>query len=57
MKYGALARGNGSVYLRLPTPGKRYIEKIWDHAAGQIVIEEAGGKVDRTTSRLLHSRV
>ena len=26
-------------------PAKPYIEKIWDHAAGQIVVEEAGGKV------------
>ena len=25
--------------------GVKYEEKIWDHAAGQIVIEEAGGKV------------
>jgi len=43
-KYGLLARGDGTVYLRLPTK-KSYVEKIWDHAAGCILVEEAGGKV------------
>ncbi|MEO1235768.1 MAG: 3'(2'),5'-bisphosphate nucleotidase [Planctomycetota bacterium] len=43
-KYAAVARGDASIYLRLPTrPG--YREKIWDHAAGLIVVEEAGGMV------------
>ncbi len=43
-KYAAVARGDASIYLRLPTrPG--YEEKIWDHAAGMIVLEEAGGQV------------
>jgi 3'(2'), 5'-bisphosphate nucleotidase len=44
VKYGILARGDGNVYLRLPTK-KGYEEKIWDHAAGCILVEEAGGKV------------
>lgn len=43
-KYGLLARGEGTVYLRLPTE-KAYEEKIWDHAAGMIIVEEAGGRV------------
>lgn len=43
-KYGLLARGEGTVYLRLPTR-KAYEEKIWDHAAGMIIVEEAGGRV------------
>ncbi len=43
-KYGILARGDGTVYLRLPTK-KAYVERIWDHAAGCILVEEAGGKV------------
>ncbi|MQL76527.1 hypothetical protein Taro_008935 [Colocasia esculenta] len=42
-KYGALARGDGEIYLRFPRQG--YREKIWDHAAGTIVITEAGGVV------------
>nr|XP_043617266.1 SAL1 phosphatase [Erigeron canadensis] len=40
-KYGALSRGDGAIYLRFPNKG--YREKIWDHAAGYIVIAEAGG--------------
>eukprot|EP00048_Salpingoeca_helianthica_P016057 m.230230 g.230230 ORF g.230230 m.230230 type:complete len:345 (-) comp17957_c0_seq1:53-1087(-) len=45
-KYGALSRGDGTIMLRLPKPGaKRYEETIWDHAAGKLVVEEAGGKV------------
>ncbi|XP_020246474.1 SAL1 phosphatase-like isoform X2 [Asparagus officinalis] len=35
-KYGALARGDGAIYLRFPHKG--YREKIWDHAAGCIVV-------------------
>ena len=43
-KYATVAGGDASVYLRLPTrPG--YQEKIWDHAAGMIIVQEAGGKV------------
>lgn len=42
-KYGALARGDGAIYLRFPHKG--YREKIWDHAAGFIVVSEAGGVV------------
>jgi len=43
-KYAAVARGEASIYLRLPTRAE-YREKIWDHAAGMIVVEEAGGTV------------
>lgn len=43
-KYAAVARGDASIYLRLPTR-KDYQEKIWDHAAGWIVVREAGGQV------------
>ncbi|MCL4154052.1 UNVERIFIED_CONTAM: hypothetical protein GTU68_042958 [Idotea baltica] len=43
-KYGVVARGEADIYLRLPTrPG--YEEKIWDHAGGVLVVEEAGGEV------------
>lgn len=44
VKYAALARGDASIYMRLPRSLK-YREKIWDHAAGAIIVEEAGGKV------------
>ena len=43
-KYAVVARGEADIYVRLPTrPG--YIEKIWDHAAGSLVVTEAGGTV------------
>ena len=45
-KYGLVAHGDASVYIRLPNPAvPDYRECIWDHAAGLIVVEEAGGKV------------
>ena len=45
-KYGAVARGDAALYLRLPSPKyPGYREKIWDHAAGVLVVEEAGGRV------------
>ncbi len=40
-KYAVVARGQADAYLRLPTK-KGYVEKIWDHAAGSLVAEEAG---------------
>ncbi|KAJ7774625.1 nucleotidase HAL2 [Mycena maculata] len=43
-KYGCLARGDGGLYLRMPT-GVGYREKIWDHAPGALLVEEAGGIV------------
>ena len=43
-KYAAVARGDASIYLRMPTR-KDYREKIWDHAAGKVVVECAGGRV------------
>lgn len=43
-KYCSIARGAGDIYLRLPVK-KDYQEKIWDHAAGDIIVREAGGQV------------
>ena len=42
-KYATVARGDASIYLRMPTRAD-YREKIWDHAAGMIV----GGGSGRT---------
>ncbi|MAG58800.1 MAG: 3'(2'),5'-bisphosphate nucleotidase [Planctomycetes bacterium] len=43
-KYATVARGDAEAYLRLPTrPG--YVEKAWDHAAGALIVTEAGGRV------------
>ncbi len=45
-KYGIVAAGQAALYLRLPSPkAPNYRENIWDHAAGSIVVEEAGGRV------------
>ncbi len=45
-KYGIVARGEATFYLRIPLSHYQdYKEKVWDHAAGSIIIEEAGGKV------------
>jgi len=45
-KYALLAAGVGDVNLRLLSPARPdYREKVWDQAAGSIVVEEAGGRV------------
>jgi 3'(2'), 5'-bisphosphate nucleotidase len=51
-KYAAVARGDASIYLRMPTRAD-YREKIWDHAAGMIVVEEAGGRVSDVSGKPL----
>lgn len=46
VKYGIVAAGTADIYLRIPNPTTPdYREKIWDHAAGSLIVEEAGGKV------------
>lgn len=60
-KYAVVATGNADIYLRLPRPGTDYTERIWDHAAGALLVEAAGGTVtdahgeplDFTQGRLL----
>lgn len=45
-KYGAVARGDAALYLRIPSPRTPdYRENIWDHGAGALLVEEAGGRV------------
>jgi len=51
-KYATVARGEASIYMRLPTCAD-YQEKIWDHAAGAIIVEEAGGRVSDIRGRPL----
>lgn len=43
VKYAAIARGDAEIYMKFARAG--YKEKIWDHAAGVLIIEEAGGVV------------
>lgn len=42
-KYGALARGDAEIFMKFARSG--YREKIWDHAAGVLIVQEAGGVV------------
>ena len=51
-KYAVVARGEADIYLRLPTRAD-YREKIWDHAAGALIVAEAGGVVTDITGRPL----
>jgi len=45
-KYAVLAAGGGEVNLRLLSSSRPdYREKIWDQAAGSIIVEEAGGRI------------
>lgn len=51
-KYAVVARGEADVYLRMPTR-KDYREAIWDHAAGALIVAEAGGIVSDVDGRPL----
>jgi 3'(2'), 5'-bisphosphate nucleotidase len=55
-KYAVVARGDADIYLRLPTRAD-YREKIWDHAAGVLLVEEAGGRVTDVAGRPLNFRL
>jgi 3'(2'), 5'-bisphosphate nucleotidase len=52
-KYASLARGAGDIYLRLPVRAD-YLDKIWDHAAGDLIVREAGGSVTDIYGRRLN---
>jgi 3'(2'), 5'-bisphosphate nucleotidase len=53
-KYAVLAAGKGDLLLRLLSPSKpNYREKIWDQAAGSLVLEEAGGRISDLDGRPL----
>jgi 3'(2'), 5'-bisphosphate nucleotidase len=43
VKYAAIARGDAEIFMKFARSG--YKEKIWDHAAGVVIIQEAGGVV------------
>ncbi len=51
-KYALVARGDAELYVRVSRKSG-YREKIWDHAAGSLVVEEAGGRVTDATGRPL----
>jgi 3'(2'), 5'-bisphosphate nucleotidase len=45
VKYLALAAGEGDLVVRLPRRKGTVRENVWDHAAGVLLVEEAGGVV------------
>lgn len=51
-KYAVVSRGEASIYLRLPRDPS-YREKVWDHAAGSLIVEEAGGRASDLDGRPL----
>lgn len=54
VKYGIVAQGAADIYLRIPNPASPdYREKIWDHAAGSLIVAEAGGRVSDIEGRPL----
>ena len=56
-KYALLAAGAGDVVLRLLSKDRpTYKEKIWDQAAGSLVVEEAGGKITDLDGKSLDFR-
>ena len=45
-KYALLAAGEGELILRLLSPSQPdYREKVWDQAAGSIILEQSGGRI------------
>ena len=44
-KYALVACGDADLYMRLPRAGSAYAHKIWDHAAGVALVQNAGGTV------------
>ncbi|XP_052208350.1 PAP-specific phosphatase HAL2-like [Diospyros lotus] len=51
VKYAAIARGDAEIFMKFARAG--YKEKIWDHAAGVLIIQEAGGVVTDAGGRPL----
>jgi HAL2 family 3'(2'),5'-bisphosphate nucleotidase len=52
VKYAAIAQGDADLYIR-PRKHPAHRDKIWDHAAGAILVEEAGGRVTDLAGRPL----
>lgn len=53
-KYAVLAAAGGDVITRLISPSRpNYKEKIWDQAAGSLLVQEAGGRVTDLDGRPL----
>jgi 3'(2'), 5'-bisphosphate nucleotidase len=54
-KFAILAAGGAELLFRLLSPSRPdYMEKIWDQAAGSVIVEEAGGRVSDLAGRPLN---
>lgn len=51
VKYAAIAQGDAEIFMKFARAG--YKEKIWDHAAGVLIVQEAGGVVTDAGGRSL----
>jgi HAL2 family 3'(2'),5'-bisphosphate nucleotidase len=51
-KHAAIALGRADLLVRIPA-STTYRERVWDHAAGALAIEEAGGQVTDLAGRPL----
>ncbi|CAH9107850.1 unnamed protein product [Cuscuta europaea] len=51
VKYAAIACGNAEIFMKFARAG--YKEKVWDHAAGVLLVQEAGGVVTDAGGRQL----
>jgi 3'(2'), 5'-bisphosphate nucleotidase len=51
-KHAVIAAGRADLLIRVPAT-KSYLDKIWDQAAGSLIIEEAGGQVTDLTGAAL----
>jgi 3'(2'), 5'-bisphosphate nucleotidase len=51
-KYVAVADGQAEIYIRNSRTGG-YRENVWDHAAGALIVSEAGGRVTDLDGKLL----
>ncbi|XP_019257079.1 PREDICTED: PAP-specific phosphatase HAL2-like [Nicotiana attenuata] len=51
VKYAAIAQGDAEIFMKFARAG--YKEKIWDHAAGVLLVQEAGGVVTDAGGRSL----
>lgn len=51
-KYCLLARSEVALFFRSPSHG--YVEKIWDHAPGSLMVVETGGQVTDFQGNPIH---
>jgi 3'(2'), 5'-bisphosphate nucleotidase len=52
VKHALVAGGHAELFLRIPAD-PHYREQIWDHAAGSLIVEEAGGRVTDLAGKAL----